>query len=59
MNQPQAMQSIRQTLAAAKTKQAKIFNALERDAMPSQPKAAADYESPEYEPTQGDAEIQR
>lgn len=40
MNQPQAMQSILQTLAAAKTKQAKIFNALERDAMPSQPKPA-------------------
>ena len=40
MNQPQAMQSIRQTLAAAKSKQAKIFNALERDAMPSQPKPA-------------------
>lgn len=40
MNQPQAMQSIRQTLAAAKSKQAKIFNALERDALPSQPKPA-------------------
>ena len=40
MNQPQAMQSILQTLAAAKTKQAKIFNALERDAMPSRPKPA-------------------
>ena len=33
-NQQQIMQNIRQTLAAAQRKQAKIFNALEREAMP-------------------------
>lgn len=39
-NQQQIMQNIRQTLAAAQRKQAKIFNALERDAMPRPPKPA-------------------
>ena len=34
-------------------------DSLDIQAREAEAKAAADYESPEYEPTQGDAEIQR